>query len=194
MLTRLRKIFSKYIEYIAKILSKTGLTPNHITILSLPVSLLALYAALNNDIIAFAILILVTGFLDVLDGALARITGKVTKFGAFLDSSIDRIVDGLFILSLYYVLKVSVIEVFILILVSFMISYTRARAEALGIKMEGIGLIERAERILFIFSIAILSIYNKFTAIVVFYVLLILSVITVIQRIYYVYKVLGQVR
>lgn len=189
LLTNFRQVLSKYFESIAKNLSHLGLSPNHVTLLSLLTALLAVYMMLSNNILFFSFTVLLSGFFDVLDGALARVTGKTSRFGAFLDSSVDRIVDSIFILSLKYILSVSELEIYTLLIVSFMISYARARAEALGVKIEGIGIIERAERIIFIFIISLLTLYSMLIAVTIFRILLGLSIITFIQRLYHVYKV-----
>jgi CDP-diacylglycerol--glycerol-3-phosphate 3-phosphatidyltransferase len=134
-------------------------------------------------------LVLVVAPMDVLDGALARALGKESRFGAFLDSTLDRISDAALILGLtahYLRQDAHYVEV-ALLLVSLvgvmMISYTRARAEALGFPCK-IGLLTRLERILIIGVLTAAKLPR-----VMIWTLAILSVFTVIQRILYVYRI-----
>lgn len=188
MLNKLRKHLTKHITCIARVIVYTGITPNQLTLTALPLSFLSLYFASKSDIILFTSLTLVIGLIDLVDGVLARLTQRVTKFGALLDSTVDRIVDSVLILGLYFILSLNVYEVFTLIVVSLLISYVRARAESLGLSMEGVGLIERPERILLIIAILTISMYSKNYAYLLFYVLLVLSGATVLQRIIYAYR------
>lgn len=190
MLTKLRNHVKRIFESIALAISKTGIGPNTITLLSLVFSFLAFLSIyLHNSKLLFFVFLMLLGLMDVLDGSLARVTGKVTAFGGFLDSTIDRVSDALILYSLkYFGFRDELVVM--LIVVSLMISYTRARAEALGVKMEGIGIIERAERILFVAGIAVLSLFSYFLSISVFLVFLVLSIVTLLHRIIYVYMVL----
>lgn len=128
------------------------------------------------------ILILVSGFIDALDGVLARSSRKVTRFGGFFDSVADRYSDSVVISGLIMGgLCDTLIGLFALI-GSLMVSYSRSRAEAEGVKMAGIGLAERAERMIFLALCAILS-YWWFTVMNWSVLILgILSHLTVIQR------------
>ncbi|MCD6301049.1 MAG: CDP-alcohol phosphatidyltransferase family protein [Staphylothermus sp.] len=190
MLTRLRRLLSKHILTLGEHIARTGLSPNIITLLTLLFSILAfLSAALYSSSILLFTFILLSSIMDVLDGAVARASGKTTRFGAFLDSTVDRLADALIIYSLKF-LGFSTDLIFILIIVSLMISYTRSRAESLGIKMEGVGLIERAERLIIIMLIVLFSMLNQTIALILLYLLVILSLITLIQRIVYAYKTL----
>ncbi len=188
MLARLRQLLNKYILVIGKLIARTGLSPNIITLLTLLFSIFALLSiALYSSTILLFLFILLSSIMDVLDGAVARASGKTTRFGAFLDSTVDRLADALIIYSLKF-LGFSIDLVFILIILSFMISYTRSRAESLGIKMEGVGLIERAERLIIIMLIVLFSLFNQFISLILLYTLIILSLITLCQRIFYAYK------
>ena len=179
---------NKYILIIGEIVARTGLSPNIITVLTLLFSILALISiAFYSSVILLFVFILLSSVMDVLDGAVARASGKTTPFGAFLDSTVDRIADALIIYSLKF-LGFSIDLVFLLIILSFMISYTRSRAESLGIKMEGVGIIERAERLIIIMFAILLSLFNRVFSLILLYILIILSFITLIQRIFYVYR------
>lgn len=96
-----------------------------------------------------------TAFFDVVDGTVARRTGTSTTFGAFYDSTLDRLADGVLLggLAFFYASgtphgsRTMVVVAMTGMLATFLTSYTRARAEALGIEMRGVGLMERPERI-----------------------------------------------
>ncbi len=191
MLTKLRPIAKNIIRPIALFFVKIGASPNHVTVLGLIVALMVPILFYYNQEVIAILLFAISSLLDAVDGEVARITGKKTKFGAFLDSTSDRIEDSSYIISLY-ILGINCLIVSILLISSIIISYTRARAEALDVKMEGIGIIERAERLILIFIILILLCINQLTmALIIAYVLIILSIITIIQRIVHVYKVLS---
>ena len=133
------------------------------------------------------ILILVGGAFDLFDGILARVNGRVTKFGALLDSIFDRVSDGfIFIGIAWYFFKNIDIEAFIVTLLcmvaSFLISYVRARSEGLGISCN-VGIIERPERVILLAFGCITSfVYHTLLL------LTLLSWITVFQRIFFVKK------
>ncbi len=191
MLTRIRPIAKKIIKPIALFFVKIGASPNHITILGLATALLVpIFFYYKQGLLAL-LLIVLSGLFDAVDGEVARITGRKTRFGAFLDSTSDRIEDSAYIISLG-ILGINYIVVSVLLAASIIISYTRARAEALNVKMEGVGIIERAERIILVFVSLILLYFNQtLIALIIVYVLLSLSIITIIQRIYHVYKELS---
>ncbi|MCX7988716.1 MAG: CDP-alcohol phosphatidyltransferase family protein [Thermodesulfovibrio sp.] len=133
------------------------------------------------------ILILAGGAFDLLDGILARVNGRATKFGALFDSTLDRIADGfIFIGIAWYFFRIYNTEALIITLLcmlsSFLISYVRARAEGLGVPCN-IGLIERPERL-------ILLAFGCLTSLLYYTILLLtlLSWLTVFQRILYVKK------
>ena len=96
-----------------------------------------------------------TAFFDVIDGAVARRTGRATVFGAFYDSTLDRVSDGALFggLTFFYASatpqhSMAMVTIAMTgLIATFLTSYTRARAEALGVDMKGVGLLERPERI-----------------------------------------------
>ena len=188
MITRLREKVGKFLLYIGKVFTLLRVPPNLLTILSLIVMIIGFYLFIIHGMLFIYILsIILSSFLDIADGAVARYSGRVTRFGGFLDSTVDRINDFILILSLKY-MGFNEFIVYVLIILSFLISYSRARAEGLGLKIEGIGLIERGERILFLIVIIIFSIYMFNVAKIILYILVLLSIITLIQRILFIYK------
>lgn len=186
MLTKLRARLAKYLECIAGLLAKIGFSPTHVTLLSLLFSFLAFIALYWYRMIAlYAFSVLVSGALDALDGVLARITGKETKLGAFLDSTLDRVSDSLIIFPLV-VLGYGYELVVMLLVVSLLTSYVRARSESLGLKLEGVGLIERAERVLALVIVVVMYTVNRYVSLAMLYILLALSTATLIHRAIYV--------
>ncbi len=188
LLTRLREKLSRFTRSLGKCLAKAGLTPNILTLLSLASTLTGFYFVYaSRSIYIFMVTILLSGFLDVADGAVARYTGRVTSFGGFLDSTVDRVNDFFMILALKYI-GYSDYIVYPLLIVSFLISYVRARAEAEGLRMEGVGFIERAERIVFILTLTIAYDLHRIVATVLAIAFLLLSLATLLQRIAYAYR------
>ncbi|MGC8632295.1 MAG: CDP-alcohol phosphatidyltransferase family protein [Thermoprotei archaeon] len=139
----------------------------------------------------FASVFFVLGsFFDAVDGSVARAAGRVTKFGGFLDSTLDRYSDGVILSALVIVFPSLLIRVLGLasLIGSYAVSYTRSRAEALGVKMEGIGLGERAERLILILSVLLFPMWSVF----ILAVLAVIANATALQRIYAAKKALGR--
>ena len=126
-------------------LARTRVTPNALTtsgvLLCGLASVLVLFEN-HNEILFYwlgMVVFIIGSILDILDGALARAGGKTTPFGAFLDSTTDRISEGFMLTAIAYVLRARDIDVFVAVTMaavagSFLVSYTRARAEALGLE------------------------------------------------------------
>jgi len=182
----LRGQFSDVIDPVARRLGGLGVSPNAISALGF---LLQLGVGLLFWSGRFQIggLILFFGApLDALDGAVARANGKDGRFGAFLDSTLDRLSDAVLILGLtaYHIRADAYLDVGLLLtalVAAFMVSYTRARAEALGAVCK-VGLLTRLERILLIALLAALGLTT-----VLAWALAVLSVVTVIQRVVHVH-------
>jgi CDP-diacylglycerol--glycerol-3-phosphate 3-phosphatidyltransferase len=141
-------------------LARTRVTPNALT--ATGVTLCAVAAILvslehHNEMLFYwvgAAVFVAGSILDILDGALARAGGKSTPFGAFLDSTTDRVSEGFMLAAIAYVFAYENKDVFVVVAVaavagSFLVSYTRARAEALGLKGD-VGIGSRAERVVVI--------------------------------------------
>ena len=172
--------------------------PNLLTTLGFVVTLLAAWAFSEHHVRWAGFLILFGGFFDILDGRVARLTGLGSKFGAFYDSTLDRISEiavFLGILSLYndYRLELGDVGMIYLIMLamagSLMISYTRARAEALGIDCR-VGLMPRAERVVLIGGAALFfgESSNGIVLKGVIVILAVLTNLTAFQRIIWVYR------
>ena len=141
-------------------LARTRVTPNALTasgvLLCGIASVLVLFEDRNELVFYWlaALVFVVGSLLDILDGALARAGGKTTPFGAFLDSTTDRISEGLMLTAIAYVLARHHHPVFVAVAMaavagSFLVSYTRAKAEALGLRGD-VGIGSRAERVVVI--------------------------------------------
>ncbi|MHB8391178.1 MAG: CDP-alcohol phosphatidyltransferase family protein [Acidobacteriaceae bacterium] len=178
-------------------LSLTRISPNILTFMGLVINtgagFLFGYANAQNNVRMFiyaALVIIGAGIFDMVDGRVARQTQQVTVFGAFFDSVIDRYSDvALFFgLLVYYARADRLFYVFLaafVMVTSLMVSYTRARAEAL-IGSCKVGFMERPERVVLIILGAL---FNRWGAMApVLWVLAVLSTITVIHRIRYTYE------
>jgi len=167
------------------VVKKIPLSPNLLTIIGFLITCAAAFAIPHNLRVG-GVLILCGGIFDLLDGVSARTNGKATKFGAFLDSVLDRYSDAFIFLSLSYYLAAhgnhtgSFLSLGTLV-GAFLISYARARAEGIG-ESCNTGIMERPERI-------ILVIFGTMTGwlVAVLWIMLILTHITVIQRILHVW-------
>ncbi len=194
MLERFKPIYSEFLTPIALIFKKLKIKPNIISILG------ALLLVIGSIFIVFhryytaLFIMLVGGLLDGVDGKVARETKNVTKFGAFLDSTMDRIAEiliGVILFVYLYNLDINeLLKEFILYLaiydmgVFMLISYVKARAEGLGIECKG-GIYQRSERGLLL---GILLLFKQVGIIVYVVLSAILGTYTVYQRIKEVYN------
>jgi len=162
MLTKLKEKVQSWIATEAKLAHSIGLTPNRVSALGMIFAAFSAvayaYAHLHLLILAAApIFLLVSGFCDALDGAIARIHRKTTTFGKFLDSVLDRIADAAVLSGIIIGGLCDLRWGFVALVGSLMVSYARARAEALGVEMEGVGVAERAERLIILAVASFLS-------------------------------------
>jgi phosphatidylglycerophosphate synthase len=176
------RVFDKLLEGFAK---KIPFNPNSLSVIGFVITVVACYI-LSFDLLLGGILILFGAAFDVLDGVVARARNKMTRFGAFLDSVLDRYSDALILLALAYNLGnasdfTGVVLSMATLLGSFLTSYARARAEGIGVECK-YGVMERPERLLFLSFGAISGFI-----IPALWLLLILTNFTVLQRIYYVW-------
>jgi CDP-diacylglycerol--glycerol-3-phosphate 3-phosphatidyltransferase len=152
-LAELRKLAAQRITTpFLTVLSRSRIKPNTLTWAGLVVSFVSAYAIATGHLVIAGILVLISGLFDILDGALARATAQSTRFGAMLDSTFDRLADAalLFGVALLYLRTgewVNIVLAFLALVGSFLTSYTRARAEGLGIACP-VGLFTRAERVI----------------------------------------------
>jgi len=162
VLSELKPYFEGLLRKPARFLSDRGLTPNHLTICGLILSFACFFVFRSGQELLGGILLLVCGFFDVMDGAVARLSGRETAFGGVLDSVVDRYSDFLVLAGMMLGKLTTSLWGLLAILGSFMVSYTRARAEAAGTGKLAVGFAERGERmvILSLFSIFGLTHYG----------------------------------
>jgi len=183
MLNNFRDSLKPYLEKIGSGFAATGLSPNFWTAVGLAFAFLSAVAyGLNEQIqhvaIIGGILLLVSGFFDVVDGQVARVTKKTSKKGGFLDSVFDKIAEVAIFLGILVGNFADPFLALLAITLSLLVSYTRSRAESLGVKLQGIGIGERAERLLVIAIIGMAG-FMQYAVIIV----IIIAAITFIQRI-----------
>jgi len=181
-------------ELVRNRLIESRLTPNAISLTGLALNLLAALLIWEGLLFLGGVAFIVGSTMDTLDGRYSRMSGKGTPFGAFLDSTLDRIEEGIVLAAVagYFALngnRDAAAAVVIAVLASLMVSYTRARAEALGVECK-VGIATRPVRVV-ILSIGL--VFAKGASLGDFellepavYVLAVLSVITVVQRILHV--------
>ncbi|HLQ66882.1 MAG TPA: CDP-alcohol phosphatidyltransferase family protein [Candidatus Limnocylindrales bacterium] len=198
---------------IARWLAARKVTPDALTIAGLAFSLLAAMLFARGDFLGGAFVLALTGLCDMLDGDVARLSGTATPFGAFLDSTLDRAGEGALFagLATYYFTRaqsgivwfrtdeagarfgdpdghtLAVLALATLVL-SFLVSYTRARAEGLGLDCK-VGIMERPERLLVLLAGAFLGPRFMPGALGV---LFLLTLVTVLQRVYHVRRLTRQ--
>jgi len=168
------------------ILGKSGIKPDALTFTGLAINIGAAYVIATGHFPLGGILILVAGLFDLLDGALARFAKKTTKFGAILDSAVDRISEAAIFCGLlvwYMPGRSEILLIFAVLIGSFLVSYIRARAEGLGLECK-VGLFTRAERVI---VLAVGLLVNQ--VIIALWILVVFVYITVVQRLVYLRRV-----
>ncbi len=181
MLNNFRNSLKPHLEKIGKTFASTGLSPNFWTSIAIVFAFAsAISYGLNFEfaLIIGGVLLLISGFFDIVDGQVARVTNKTSKQGAFLDSNFDKIAEVAIFFGILIGGYVEPYLVLLAITLSLLVSYTRARAESLGIALQGIGMGERAERLLVIAIIGMIGFMDYAVMIVI-----VIAGITFIQRI-----------
>jgi phosphatidylglycerophosphate synthase len=192
MLTRFKAKVQSAIKTQAKAADKLGLTPNTISALGIFFALLSAlaYATGRQNLSLAVALLLLSGYCDMLDGALARLHQKTTPFGGYLDSLLDRYADSAVYTGIIVGGMCTIQWGLLALIGSLLVSYARARAEAAGVKMESIGLAERAERIIILAAASIAEIFLKNALEASIILLAVLTNLTVAQRSLHAYKML----
>lgn len=181
------------LNVIAKGLGTIGLTPNALTLIGfLMMCGIGGVLAYGNFALGGG-LIIVAGIFDALDGSLARLTNRVTKFGAFLDSTTDRFAEGALYFGILFAFMQRGIDwvvylIYLTLLGSLMVSYTRARAEGIGVEMKE-GLMTRFERIaLLVIGLILTAFFGDAPILGVLSILAVFTNFTAWQRIWLVYR------
>jgi archaetidylinositol phosphate synthase len=197
MLTKLKEKVQKMLLAEAEAAHKIGLTPNMTSFIGIALAFFSAVAYIQwqtNTLYLFlaAILLLLSGFCDALDGVIARTYQEATPFGGFLDSLLDRYADAIVYAGIIFGGLCDALWGFVALVGSLLVSYSRARAEAAGIKMEAIGLVERAERIMILAIATVIAFFWQSQTQAVMnsgiILLAILTNLTVLQRSLHVYK------
>jgi len=199
-LPRIRKLMAYHLSRpVINFISKTPITPNTITWIGFLLSLTAVVLVITNNLIVAGIIVLVAGFCDILDGALARSTNQTTRFGTILDSTLDRISEaalllGILILflfnpesSIFFGLipkQWSISLVNLALLASMLVSYIRARAETQGLECQ-IGIFTRNERMITV-TLGLLLGHLESALSIALVIITVLSFITAVQRLHYI--------
>jgi len=175
---------------VAERLVNGRVTPNMLTVFGLALTLAAAPFIITGHTAVGAVIFLIGSLTDMLDGAVARLGKQVTAFGAFLDSTSDRLAEGVVLgsIALLYAKEGHigrVALVFAVMIASFLVSYTRARAEALGLQCK-VGLMSRPERVVLLVVGLLFARYLVLD--VVLAVMAVLTSWTVVTRILYVRK------
>ena len=187
-----RKVIADcFTQPIVRLLSRTPLTPNTVTWLGFCLTIIAGALIVTGHLLAAGVVVLVAGFFDMLDGALARVTERITRFGAILDSTLDRLSEAVVLLGLLAVFVreqevAGSLLVAIALLGSLMVSYIRARMEGLGIECKA-GLFTRPERVIILALGLLLSQFDH-AIIVALGLISILSFYTVVERLVYAWR------
>ena len=179
---RFRAPIEKAVRPVGQLLRRTGMSPDHLTILGILFAIAAAFSIAQGALRGGLILVILAALPDMLDGALAKAAGSASQRGAFFDSVVDRVTDSLLFGGVAWffasekgphlaLLPMAIMGV------SSLISYERAKAESLGLYAKG-GLMERAERII------VLCVGLLFDSLLtpILWVMLVLTVATAIQR------------
>jgi len=180
VLNNLRDTLKPALEKMGRGFASTGLSPNFWTVVGLGFALLSAIVyglGIEFGLIIGGVLLLVSGFFDMVDGQVARVTGKTSKVGSYLDSMFDKIAETAIFLGILVGGYAEPYLVLLAITLSLLVSYARAKSDSLNIKLQGIGIGERAERLLVIAIIGIIGYMEPAVIIVV-----IIAGITLIQR------------
>jgi phosphatidylglycerophosphate synthase len=185
-----RKYSRVFLEPMARFISATGVSPNVITVIGFLLMVGVAVVLAWGHLLLGGILITAVALFDAVDGTLARMMGRTSRFGAFLDSTLDRFSEAVIFLGLFIYLsgqnqKLELLLIYATVVGSLMVSYARARAEGIGIPLKE-GLFTRFERV---FLLVVGLLFNQLTFVL--WVLAIFSNLTAIQRMYLVWRITG---
>ena len=189
MLSKIQYLVEGHFQLAAGALNKAGFTPNTVTavgfLLTLVASLLYSIGLGTIWLIFGAVLVLLVGaYLDAVDGAMARRYHQISKMGGILDSVLDRVGE----IALYAGLVIGSLVPGWLALwalsASLMVSYVRARVDVEGVKLKGVGLAERPERLLILLLATILAAFSSFSFEFGVSLIALLSTVTIVERLY----------
>lgn len=150
----LRTVLDALFKPFAGLLLLCRVTPNQVSLMGILLNLITAWLIVDSQLLLAGLMYLLAGGLDLLDGVLARLAKMATRFGAFLDSTADRISEGVVFAAIaYYFARhgqpVDAAVAVLALLGSLLVSYTRARAEGLGLECK-VGIVTRAERVVLV--------------------------------------------
>ncbi len=181
MLNNLRGSLAPALERLGRAFASTGLPPAFWTVLGLAFAFAsgAAYALadISYALVLGGILLLASGFFDMIDGQAARAAGKATRRGAFLDSAFDKVAEVAIFMGILLGGHADPYLVALAVSLSLLVSYARSRAESLGVSLQGVGIGERAERLLVIAVVGMIGFMDIAVAIVA-----VIAAVTFIQR------------
>ncbi len=186
VLNNLRDVLKPALEKIGRGFASTGLSANFWTFVGLVFALVsAVVYGMNVEygLVLGGALLLVSGFFDMVDGQVARVTGKTSRKGGYLDSMFDKIAEVAIFLGILVGGYAEPYLVLLAVSLSLLVSYARSKSEIINIKLQGIGIGERAERLLVIAIIGMAGFMEDAVVIVV-----IIAAVTLIQRMLYTAK------
>jgi archaetidylinositol phosphate synthase len=188
VLNNIRNKIKPIVNSIGKTLAKTGVSPNAWTYVGFFFALVAgiLYAIRPAEPYLAAVAIIVSGIFDVFDGAVARVMNRVTSAGSFTDSTLDRVAEVAIYAGIIYGAYTSNLLVLLALSFSLLVSYARAKGDALFVTLSGVGIGERAERLLALVIFSLIGYVWIGVAVV-----LVLAFITFIQRYYVIMRKLA---
>ena len=197
-----KSIAYRFTEPVVRLLSKTPITPSAITWFGFLLTVSAAVLIITEHLLVAGLVVLIAGFFDMLDGALARHTNQATHFGAVLDSTLDRLSEAVLLLSILALFAFTegksalfallskewaVLLVGLALIGSLLVSYIRARAESLGLECR-VGLFTRAERVIVLALGLLLSQIDYAFLVIALAIIVAFSFFTVGQRLVYVWK------
>ena len=197
MLNRLREKLVPITTLIGNNFGSLGLSPTFWSMIAFTFAILSsIFFGLSNFLseqgivfpsqIIASIMLLISGFFDIVDGSVARVSKRSTSRGAFLDSNFDKISEALIFIGIAIGGLSSPILAMIALSTSILVSYLRARAESLGIELKGVGIGERAERLLILSICGFIPISGSIQWGII--IIIILSSFSFIQRFWFVLK------
>ncbi len=176
---------------VARALARTGITPTALTWLGFFIALGGGVLVAFGYPVAAGFVVLVGGAFDMLDGALARLTDRVTKFGAVLDSTLDRLAEVVVLLGILVAFArvqstAGILLTGLALPGSLLVSYLRARAEAISIECK-VGVFTRTERVVII-SLGLMFSRFDYALLTALGILVFFSSLTIVQRLLYIYQ------
>ena len=187
MLDRLRVSLESSLASLGKTASKVMPNPTAWTMIGLVLAVFSfIFYSAGRPLVA-GLLLAASGFLDVVDGAVARATGRTSQRGAFLDSTLDRVSELLVFVGILIGRLASPLLVVLALSLSLLVSYARAKGDALGVSLAGVGIGERSERLVVLIVASVFRILQLGVLVVVA-----LALITFVQRTLAVSKALGR--